>query len=144
MSVNNYNYDLTYNKKKKLNILVVDNNIVSSSLFRNILQSRGHNVKSLTDGISCISNCKDNQYDIIFLDNQISDINVDEIADLLKDVYKSKSLIFAYSGKNNMNDMLINILMNNLENLNKINDDEKKNKLIKDISKKFNESLILF
>jgi CheY-like chemotaxis protein len=138
-------YETRYNTKKKLNILVVDNDAKSSELFKNILELRGHNVKSLNDGISCITNCQHNNYDVIFLDYHISDIDRDQLVDFLKDIYKVKSLIFAYTSDNNTDQIirpidinLLNILMDNLES--KITDIQS----LKRIEKKYKSSIILF
>jgi len=86
------------NKKKKFKILIVDDEIDSSMLFKEILDLRGHDVTLINEGIQCINKCKDNEYDIIFLDYHIPGINGVEIADLIKDLFKTNSLIFAYTG----------------------------------------------
>lgn len=130
-------YETQYNTKKKLDILIVDSNTQSSELFKKLLELRGHNVKSLNDGISCITNCQHNKYDVIFIDNHISDIDRDQLVDFLKDIYKIKSLIFAY--QNNNNDLnLLNLLMENLES--KTTDIQS----LKRIEKKYKSSIILF
>jgi len=86
------------NKKKKFKILIVDDEIDSSMLFKEILDLRGHDVTLINEGIQCINKCKNNEYDIIFLDYHIPGINGVEIADLIKDLFKTNSLIFAYTG----------------------------------------------
>jgi PleD family two-component response regulator len=97
----NYNLEQSYiNNKKKLDILIVDDDIDSSELFKEYLSLRGHNVFSLDEGVKCISKCMKNKYDIIFLDYHIGDIDGVELADCLKDVLKTKSLIYAYTGDN--------------------------------------------
>lgn len=93
-----YNLDYSYLHKNKLNILIVDDDINSSSLFKEILELNGYNVQTLDEGVKCISNCMKNNYDIIFLDYHIGDINGADLADCLKDVLKTKSLIYAYTG----------------------------------------------
>ena len=93
-----YNVECSYYNKKGLNILIVDDDIHSSELFKEILESRGHNVKTLDEGVKCLSNCIKNKYDIIFLDYHIGDLDGVELADCLKDVLKSKSNIYAYTG----------------------------------------------
>ncbi len=96
-----YNLEHSYiNNKKKLDILIVDDDTNSSELFKELLSLRGHNVSSLDEGVKCISKCMNNKYDIIFLDYHIGDINGVELADCLKDVLKSEALIYAYTGDN--------------------------------------------
>jgi PleD family two-component response regulator len=99
-----YNLEHSYiNNKKKLDILIVDDDTNSSELFKELLSLRGHNVSSLDEGVKCISKCMKNKYDIIFLDYHIGDIDGVELADCLKDVLKTESLIYAYTGDNNPN-----------------------------------------
>lgn len=92
----NYGYNLV--RKNKLNILVVDDDETSLELFKEILEFRGHNVTAVNEGVRCISNLQNNYYDIIFLDYHIGDIDGVDLADCIKDVFKHKSLIFAYTG----------------------------------------------
>jgi CheY-like chemotaxis protein len=93
-----YNLDYTYSIKKKLDILIVDDDTTSSELFKEILELNGYNVQTLNEGVKCISNCMRNKYDIIFLDYHIGDIDGAELADCLKDVLKTESQIYVYTG----------------------------------------------
>lgn len=96
-----YGVDSCYlNKNKSLDILIVDDDEMSAGLFKEYLSLRGHNVLSLNEGVKCISECMRNKFDIIFLDYHIGDIDGVELADCLKDVLKSKSKIYAYTGDN--------------------------------------------
>lgn len=97
----NYCVEHSYIKKQKLNILIVDDDTSSSDLFKEILELRGHNVTTLDEGVKCISKCLNSNFDIIFLDYHIGDIDGVELADCLKDVLKIKSCIYAYTGDNN-------------------------------------------
>jgi PleD family two-component response regulator len=99
----NYCVDYSYNKKSRLNILIVDDDTNSLDLFKEILELHGHIVTTLDEGVKCISKCIDNKFDIIFLDYHIGDIDGVELADCLKDVLKTESLIFAYTGDQNPN-----------------------------------------
>ena len=96
-----YNLDHSYFTNKGLNILIVDDDTHSSELFKEILESRGHNVNTLDAGVKCLSNCMKNDYDIIFLDYHIGDLDGVELADCLKDVLHKKSYIYAYTGDTN-------------------------------------------
>ena len=96
----NYCVEYKYNKQNKLNILIVDDDTNSSELFKEILELRGHNVITLDEGVKCISKCLNDKFDIIFVDYHIGDIDGVELTDCLKDVIKTKSLIYAYTGDN--------------------------------------------
>jgi CheY-like chemotaxis protein len=96
----NYCVEYSYIKKNKLNILIVDDDKNSSELFKEILELRGHNVITLDEGVKCISKCINNNFDIIFLDYHIGDIDGVELADCLKDILKTQSKIYAYTGDN--------------------------------------------
>jgi len=89
-----------YKKSKRLDILIVDDDVFSAELFKEYLSIMGHNVLSLNEGVKCISYCMKNKFDIIFLDYHIGDIDGVELADCLKDVLKIKSKIYAYTGDN--------------------------------------------
>ena len=85
-------------KKRSYNILIVDDDFESSEMFKTLLELRGHNITTLEEGVSCISNCKSKTYDIIFMDYHIKDIDGVQLTDFIKDIYKSLSIIFAYTG----------------------------------------------
>ena len=114
--------DLSINKKKSLNILIVDDDLKAGECFKTILELRNHNVTILNEGIRCISKCLTNHYDIIFMDYHIDDINGDEITEIIKNDYSNKSQIFAYTGDKSdsaiikpVNMSLFNEVMNVLE-----------------------------
>jgi len=96
--MNNYSYNHDHNKKSNLNILIVDDDQTSLELFKDLLEFRGHTVVTLNEGVRCISNLQSNNYDVIFLDYHIGDIDGVDLADFIKDIFKHKSLIFAYTG----------------------------------------------
>ncbi len=147
-----YNLENSYiNSKKKLNILIVDDDVTSAELFKDYLTMRGHEVVSINEGVQCISKCMNNTYDIIFLDYHIGDIDGVELADCLKDVLKTESLIYAYTGDNSpaaikkfkdigMNGAIIKPL--NFKTLNNILADIEQNNQIN--IKKTNKSIYFF
>lgn len=90
--------DQIRSKSKILNILIVDDDVEASKYFAKILKMRGHNVATLDEGIRCVSRCLDNEYDIIFMDYHIDDINGDEVTKIIKDDYSNTSMVFAYTG----------------------------------------------
>jgi CheY-like chemotaxis protein len=146
-----YSYNLT--RKSKLNILVVDDDNTSLELFKDILEFRGHNVTAVDEGVRCISSLQNNYYDIIFLDYHIGDIDGVLLADCIKDVFKHKSLIFAYTGDNSskaidrfkiigMNGVLIKPLnLNLIDSI--MNTIEKNNENIENKLKAINDSSII-
>ena len=90
-------------KKKMFDILIVDDDKDFSHLLKTLLELRGHNVLCVDEGVLCISSCKNKSYDIIFMDYHIKDIDGVQIVDFIKDIYKSHSIIFAYTGDNSKN-----------------------------------------
>lgn len=87
-------------KYKTLSILIVDDDELSSSYFKKILELRGHNVTTLNEGIRCVSKVNQNKYDLIFMDYHIDDINGDEVTQIIKEDFDNNSVIFAYTGDN--------------------------------------------
>ncbi len=133
----------SYNKKTHLNILIVDDDEHISEMFKDILEDRGHNVVTLNEGVRCISNMEHHSYDLIFLDYHIGDIDGVDLADFIKDIFKSKALIFAFTGDNSqlainkykaggMNGAIIKPIDINLINkiMNQIENREKNDKTI--------------
>lgn len=152
-----------YNKRLKLNILIVDDDENASELFKEILELRGHNVITLNEGVRCISNIQNNNYDIIFLDYHIGDIDGVDLADFIKDIFKSNALIFAYTGDNSSSAVskfketgmngaiikpidynLINKIMIQIENTNKINKKNINQEIVNKLGLIKDKSLICF
>lgn len=93
------------NRSKILNILIVDDDNNNAENLKTILNIRGHNVKIVDDGMRCITHCKDadKNYDIVFLDYHLDDLDGAKVADIIKnneDNGNKKTLIFAYTGDN--------------------------------------------
>jgi len=163
MSEVKYRISNEYNKRLKLKILIVDDDDNASELFKDILELRGHNVITLNEGVSCISNIQRNQYDLIFLDYHIGDIDGVDLADFIRDIFKSNALIFAYTGDNSLSAVnkfkqngmngalikpidynLINTIMTLIENTNKINTGTINKEIIGKLEKINDKSLICF
>jgi CheY-like chemotaxis protein len=163
MSEYRYKTSNTYNKRIKLNILIVDDDENASELFKEMLELRGHNVVTLNEGVRCISNVQTQKYDLIFLDYHIGDIDGVDLADFIKDIFKSNALIFAYTGDNSSSAVtkfketgmngalikpidcdLIDKIMNLIETSNKINTDLINQEIIGKLNKIKNRSLICF
>lgn len=140
MTENNYStykkVNLIENRKKIFNILIVDDDENIANNLKILLNSRGHNVTAVYDGIKCISRCNDTEthYDIVFLDYHMHDIDGLQVADIVR-CDKKKTIIFAYTGDSSekalenfknvgMNGVIIkpiivssiDMLMNKLEN----------------------------
>ena len=84
-------------KKNHLNILIIDNNIITFNLFKNIFETRGHTVNTIAEPINCVNELLKNNYDIIFLDYKLIKIADILLTDLLRNVLNYKGLIFAYT-----------------------------------------------
>jgi CheY-like chemotaxis protein len=89
---------ISEDKRKVFKILIVDDEKESAEMFKEILELRGHNITLLNEGMDCIAKCKNKTFDIIFLDYHIGDIDGVEVADIIKDLFKNTSSIFAYTG----------------------------------------------
>ena len=153
------------NKLKKINIkqqfkiLIVDDDIDMAESFSEILQDRGHFVTIANEGSSCINKCQNQQYDIIFMDFHLNDINGVDTTDLIKNVCFTTSIVFAFTGDDSVNAIsefkkigmdgavikpfdinMINKLMNSLETKNGV--DKRVIKNVKDL--KFKKQLFIF
>lgn len=99
----NSSKNVTQNKncRKIYNILVVDDDLMIAESLKTLLNHRGHSVAVVTDGISCISHCKneENKYDLIFLDYHMDGLDGAQVAEIVKSDGR-KTLIFAYTGDN--------------------------------------------
>lgn len=93
----------TLNKKRSFDILIVDDDKETSEMFKDILEMRGHTVTTIYEGVKCISTCKSKTYDIIFMDYHIEDIDGVQVTDFIRDIYKTNSIIFAYTGDSTYN-----------------------------------------
>lgn len=85
-------------EKHQFKILIVDDDITIAKTLGEILQERGHIVTVTDEGISCINKCQNGYFDIIFMDYHLNDINGTDTADLIKSNFKTKSIIFAFTG----------------------------------------------
>lgn len=85
-------------KKKQFKILIVDDDKYVGNALSQILSERGHSVMHLTEGTSCISKCQNNDFDIIFMDFHLTDMNGVAVVDILRDILNTSSLIFAFTG----------------------------------------------
>jgi CheY-like chemotaxis protein len=156
---NRVDYDCNFIRKKKLNILVADDETDIAYKLKEILELRGHSVTVVDDGPRCISHCKnkENRYDVIFIDYHMDGLDGAEVTDILKDDDKHP-IIFAYTGddsktaitcfkKVGMDGAVIKpvdvecleLLMNNLEQRTKLD-----KTIIHKISKKSNRSIVIF
>jgi len=88
----------TCNVRNKFNILIIDDELEIAEMLGSILKTRGHDIVIETKGISGLSKCQDNKFDIIFMDFHIGDMNGIDIADLLKNRCMNTALIFAFTG----------------------------------------------
>lgn len=141
------------NYKQQFKILIVDDDNDIAETFGEILESRGHNVTVINEGISCVGKCQIYHYDIIFMDFHMDKINGVDVTDLVKNICNNKSLIFAFTGDDSNDALkkfenigmdgaiikpldidLINKLMNSLELRNSI--DKRILKCIKNIRSK--------
>jgi CheY-like chemotaxis protein len=94
----------TYNRspnitiKKKMNILIVDDDLNGAECLKEILEYRGHNVQIIDDATRCITLCQNNKYDIVFIDYHMEGLDGTELTMILQDQKIGKTIIFAYTG----------------------------------------------
>jgi CheY-like chemotaxis protein len=93
-----------YNKSKgqiitqSFKILIVDDDNDTAESFAEILRNRGHLVTVANEGIVCVGKCQNYNYDIIFMDFHMDNVDGVDTADLIKNICHKKSIIFAFTG----------------------------------------------
>ena len=101
--------------KRKLNILIVDDDEQSRYSMRDIIETRGHNVVTLDEGMKCVNRCSESTFDIIFMDYHINDLDGEldgtDVIRMVRECFNVESIMYAYTGDNSMN--AINIFKNN-------------------------------
>lgn len=89
--------------KKKMNILIVDDDLAGTECLKEILEYHGHNVQIVDDATRCITLCQNNKYDIVFMDYHLEGLDGAEVTLILKDQHIGKTIIFAYTGDSSQN-----------------------------------------
>ena len=84
--------------RKQYNILIVDDDKEVAEMFKSILKMRGHNVTITHDCILCLNKCQAMDYDVIFMDYHMRDMNGVELINIIKNACNDKSIIFAFTG----------------------------------------------
>lgn len=84
--------------RKQYNILIVDDDKTTAEMFKSILKSRGHNVTITHDFILCLNKCQLDEYDVIFMDYHMKEMNGVELINVIKSACNNKSIIFAFTG----------------------------------------------
>lgn len=87
-----------HNVRQQFKILIVDDDQMLAESFAEILKIRGHNITVANEGVSCVSKCQNSEYDIIFMDFHMDDINGVDVTDVIKNVCRNNSIIFAFTG----------------------------------------------
>lgn len=118
MTKTNINYDAETSKKRKFNILIIDDDDNVALLFKDYLESRGHLVSVTDEGTRGLVKSNNNNFDLIFMDYHLNKDGSPIINNQCKNNPKSnsaidgtviteciknsnnKSLIFAYTGDN--------------------------------------------
>lgn len=97
----NYNFlDKTKNLSctRKYKILVVDDDVYSSSVLKIILGDKGYDVTVCNNSMECVSKCMKENYDIIFMDFHMELLDGADLTDVIKNTCNNKSIIFAFTG----------------------------------------------
>jgi CheY-like chemotaxis protein len=99
------------NTNKKFKILVADNS-ENITILSKILSSRGHHITITDCGIECIRFCAtSNDYDIIFVGNELKNLCGIDVIDMLRNTCGIKSIIFG------LTDTYSNSLLDNFRNV---------------------------
>lgn len=91
------------NLKKQYRILIVDDDKNIAELLKDVMILRGHNVTIITDSIGCLNKCQNINYDIIFMDFHMEQLDGIELTSIIKNACNNNSLIFAFTGDNSNN-----------------------------------------
>lgn len=91
-------------KSKKLKILIVDDDENARESLKDLIELRGHKVSVLDEGLKCVNRCSENNFDIIFMDYHINDldgeVNGTVIAHMINDYLDVNTIMYAYTGDN--------------------------------------------
>ena len=91
-------------KPGKANILVVDDEKLMSSLLYRLLTKQGHNVKVANSGKAAIEACKQESFDIIFMDIILGDMNGVDVFREIRSTQSAPHLVF-FSGDPSIKDV---------------------------------------
>lgn len=83
--------------KNHLDILIVDDNLVTTESLKELIELRGHKVETVDEGPRCLTMCENDHYDIIFMDYHMEGLDGDKIVELVQ-MSEVKSHIFAFTG----------------------------------------------
>lgn len=88
-----------------LKVLIVDDDENTRESLKDIIESRNHDVSTIDEGLKAINRCKEEKFDIIFMDYHMNDLNDEfgevngaEIVSMLNDIYEMDTYIFAFTG----------------------------------------------
>ena len=106
-------YNYTVQKRKVLNILIIDDDLDISETLQDFLESRGHYVETVNEGTRGLTKNFNENYDIIFIDYHLdldgasnvikSDLQEDSIINgagisEILNVCRNKTLLFGFTG----------------------------------------------
>lgn len=92
---------ITKPKDKKLNILIVDDNLPVCVFFKRLFKDK-HNVDVVVSGEEALERVKEKQYDIVFLDINLPDINGTELMPKIKEC--NPNAIITFTSAYNLSD----------------------------------------
>jgi CheY-like chemotaxis protein len=90
-------------KDKKLNILIIDDNLPVCVFFKRLFKDK-HNVDVVVTGEEALEKVKEEQYDIVFLDINLPDINGTELMPKIKEY--NPNAIITFTSAYNLNDAI--------------------------------------
>ena len=99
--------DSRYNDSMaRLNVLIVDDDEHSRESLKDIIETRGHRVTVLDEGMKCVNRCSESTFDIIFMDYHINDldgeINGTDVTKMVRECFDIETPVYAYTGDNSL------------------------------------------
>ncbi|NMS18505.1 response regulator, partial [Vibrio parahaemolyticus] len=84
-------------KSHHLKILLADDNRVNAIVAKGFCEKLGHEVDVAENGLIAVKKAKENEYDLILMDNHMPEMNGVEATRVIRQELGIKTLLFAYT-----------------------------------------------
>jgi two-component system, NtrC family, response regulator HydG len=102
--------EIVQNARRKLVVLVVDNDEVMNPIIARTLHSSGFDVKTATSGAEAIEAIQSSRYNLILLNTEIPDVKGVELYHTIKDIRPEAGIVIMSSGS--QDDAVVNAVKN--------------------------------